>query len=118
MKCDECGNEMTVDENGISNHLTKDGEIDYDQDANHVAYSTEESQVAHLECPKCKADTVIHCECGECSYKWEHYGEDKTLDTLKEQIQENLRCFLDGMSDEIIDGACECVLSAFNDSGC
>jgi hypothetical protein len=34
--CTECGNEMEIDQNGISNHLV-DGEIDYDADADHVA---------------------------------------------------------------------------------
>jgi hypothetical protein len=35
--CAECEQKMQIDEDGISNHLTEDGEIDYDQDADHVA---------------------------------------------------------------------------------
>lgn len=36
LSCKECGNEMRIDTNGISNHLD-DGVIDYEQDDNHVA---------------------------------------------------------------------------------
>lgn len=39
--CRECGNEMQIDENGVSNHLD-DGFIDYDQDADHVAIADSE----------------------------------------------------------------------------
>lgn len=39
LDCAECGNPMTIDEDEISNHLTPDGDIDYDRDADHVALS-------------------------------------------------------------------------------
>ena len=35
--CYECGNPMQIDDVEVSNHLTADGAIDYDQDADHVA---------------------------------------------------------------------------------
>lgn len=35
--CYECGAGASVDENGVSNHLDADGNIDYDADAEHVA---------------------------------------------------------------------------------
>jgi len=35
--CFECGNPMRIDENGIANHLSEDGDIDYEQDKDHVA---------------------------------------------------------------------------------
>jgi len=35
--CFKCGGPMRIDENGIANHLTEDGDIDYDQDIDHVA---------------------------------------------------------------------------------
>lgn len=34
--CRECGNELEVDFNGISNHINDTG-IDHEQDADHVA---------------------------------------------------------------------------------
>lgn len=39
--CFQCGNlfETTVD--GVANHLTLDGDIDYDADADHVPYGEE-----------------------------------------------------------------------------
>lgn len=42
MLCDECGQPMVVDADGIANHIDDDGKIDHDQDALHVAYTTEE----------------------------------------------------------------------------
>lgn len=38
--CKECGQEMDVDEFGISNHVI-DGAIDHDADADHVALQEE-----------------------------------------------------------------------------
>ena len=38
MKCFECNQEMMIDENEVSYHLTEDEEIDYDADLNHVPY--------------------------------------------------------------------------------
>tara|TARA_Y100001934_G_C12187073_1_gene694501 strand:+ start:253 stop:378 length:126 start_codon:yes stop_codon:yes gene_type:complete len=38
--CKECGQEVEVDEFGISNHVV-DGAIDHDSDANHVALPEE-----------------------------------------------------------------------------
>lgn len=40
--CDECGMEMTVGPDGVSNHITEDGEIDYDADGDHVPYTLDE----------------------------------------------------------------------------
>ncbi|APE04170.1 hypothetical protein BM526_19570 (plasmid) [Alteromonas mediterranea] len=39
--CTECGNDMKIDENGISNHIDNDGSIDYELDADHVAIAEE-----------------------------------------------------------------------------
>ena len=41
--CKECGNEMEINSNGIANHLDGDGNIDFDQDADHVALADESS---------------------------------------------------------------------------
>jgi hypothetical protein len=38
--CKECGNEMIINSDGISNHLD-DGFLDYEQDASHVAIADE-----------------------------------------------------------------------------
>lgn len=35
--CAECGGECVVEEDGVSHHLTADGEVDHDADADHVA---------------------------------------------------------------------------------
>lgn len=35
--CYECGNQVLVSDDGVARHLTEEGEIDYDQDADHVA---------------------------------------------------------------------------------
>jgi hypothetical protein len=40
--CFACGEEMEITASGVSHHLTSDGEIDYDADADHVAYAEEE----------------------------------------------------------------------------
>tara|TARA_R110000803_G_scaffold89246_2_gene156409 strand:+ start:145 stop:303 length:159 start_codon:yes stop_codon:yes gene_type:complete len=40
-ECHSCGNSFVVDANGVTNHITEDGEIDYDTDGNHVAYKIE-----------------------------------------------------------------------------
>lgn len=37
MFCQQCGHAMGRDAVGISHHLDVDGDIDYDQDADHVA---------------------------------------------------------------------------------
>ena len=44
MKCDECGQEFFIEENGVSHHVGDgpDG-IDHDADADHVAYGTDPS---------------------------------------------------------------------------
>ena len=40
--CAECGNRMAIDDNEITHHLDEDtGFVDYDMDADHVAYSDE-----------------------------------------------------------------------------
>jgi hypothetical protein len=41
-ECHDCGEPFVTDENGISNHITEDGDIDHDADADHVPYSTPE----------------------------------------------------------------------------
>jgi hypothetical protein len=38
--CKECGDPMTIDSEGVSNHLD-DGLVDYDKDAEHVAIADE-----------------------------------------------------------------------------
>jgi hypothetical protein len=40
--CDECGHKYVIQEGEISQHITEDGEIDYDRDEDHVAYGEEE----------------------------------------------------------------------------
>lgn len=40
--CHECGEPMNLDENGVSNHLTESGRIDYDADSDHVALDSRE----------------------------------------------------------------------------
>ena len=42
LSCYQCGNPMRLDENGVSYHVDEDGNIDHDQDADHVAYAEEE----------------------------------------------------------------------------
>ena len=42
--CKDCGNEMKIDSNGIANHLDSDGNIDFDQDADHVALAKQTSE--------------------------------------------------------------------------
>jgi hypothetical protein len=39
--CDECGNRMEIDYNGISHHLTENNNVDHNQDAAHVSYNQE-----------------------------------------------------------------------------
>ncbi|APD92057.1 hypothetical protein BM525_19435 (plasmid) [Alteromonas mediterranea] len=63
--CRECGNEMQINENGVSNHLD-DGLVDYDQDADHVAITDEyvlmsmnkEATVMSLQ--KDKSNSLFH----------------------------------------------------------
>jgi len=38
LTCFKCGQLFRIDEYGIAQHLTVEGEIDYDQDADHVPY--------------------------------------------------------------------------------
>jgi len=40
-------------------------------------------------------------------------GKMNTFD-LQEQLQENLRAYLDGMSDELLDGICQVVVDTFH----
>jgi hypothetical protein len=40
--CHQCGEPMFVNENGVTHHLDSDGRIDYDADAEHTPYSSEE----------------------------------------------------------------------------
>ena len=39
--CRECGGPMEINARGVSNHVSDDGEIDYDVDADHVAIADE-----------------------------------------------------------------------------
>ena len=39
--CNECGEPYEIDDSGILRHVTADGEIDYDNDADHVPYGEE-----------------------------------------------------------------------------
>jgi hypothetical protein len=43
LHCDQCGQEMEIgsDGEGVSHHLDDDGNIDHDQDADHVPFTTE-----------------------------------------------------------------------------
>lgn len=40
LRCEQCGQPLSI-ENGISTHLTHEGDIDYEANANHVAYVLE-----------------------------------------------------------------------------
>ena len=44
--CAECGESMAINAAGVSNHLTEDGDIDYDRDADHVALAESEGILA------------------------------------------------------------------------
>lgn len=37
------------------------------------------------------------------------------LELLREQLQENLVIYLDGMSDEMLDGVCQIIVSTFKE---
>ena len=39
--CHQCGQDFEIDEAGVATHLTE-GEIDHDQDADHIAYELPE----------------------------------------------------------------------------
>lgn len=39
--CDECGHPYSPDQVGVSRHVSKDGGIDHDVDADHVPYGEE-----------------------------------------------------------------------------
>lgn len=42
--CEECGRPFTVDpDSGVANHLTDDGTVDYEADADHVPYGEDPS---------------------------------------------------------------------------
>lgn len=41
MHCAECGNEYILTDQEVSHHITREGDIDYDADADHVAYRDE-----------------------------------------------------------------------------
>lgn len=47
--CDECGNDMVIEASGVSHHLDADGDIDYDADGEHVAYTTQEPERTPLQ---------------------------------------------------------------------
>ena len=45
MNCRECGEEMWIEENGVSHHWGNTiDDIDYDLDADHVAYGDDDSE--------------------------------------------------------------------------
>jgi len=43
--CHQCGQEFEIDDSGIATHMTEDGDIDYDQDADHVPYEFENETI-------------------------------------------------------------------------
>ncbi len=45
LSCAECGQKMVLNENDVSHHLTEDGEIDYDTDHEHVAFTEEDDNL-------------------------------------------------------------------------
>ena len=46
--CHVCGEPFSIDSNGVANHVTKTGAVDYDADAQHVAYALDDDdQVWH-----------------------------------------------------------------------
>lgn len=40
--CHECDKDVVVEDNGVSHHLTPDGAVDFDADADHVAIDESE----------------------------------------------------------------------------
>lgn len=40
--CVECGDEVSVGDDGVAHHITEDGDIDYDKDAEHTAIDDSE----------------------------------------------------------------------------
>ena len=46
--CMECGEPMEILPNGVAHHLTEDGEIDYERDADHAAFDEGGGEVCHL----------------------------------------------------------------------
>ena len=56
--CASCGGEVVVEQNGVTHHLTPDGDIDYDADADHVALDDSQyaDVVAALREPMYKGD--------------------------------------------------------------
>jgi hypothetical protein len=45
MKCHKCGQEFQIDSCGIAQHLTSIGEIDYDQDEDHIPFTLEDLSI-------------------------------------------------------------------------
>jgi hypothetical protein len=43
--------------------------------------------------------------------------ELERMKLVVEQLQENLMTFLDGMSDEVLDGVCQVVVDTFKEAG-
>lgn len=41
--CNECGKSYVLSDEGISNHIDENGDVDYEADSNHVAYGEEEN---------------------------------------------------------------------------
>lgn len=48
LECAECGSAMDIDDNGVSHYLTKDGDVDYDADGEHVAYTTDDEEIERV----------------------------------------------------------------------
>lgn len=42
--CDECGQAFDIDQSGSAHHLTPGGGVDFDRDADHVAYTVPEEE--------------------------------------------------------------------------
>ena len=41
-------------------------------------------------------------------------AKEKSREEIKEQIQQDLMCFLDGLGDDVLDRVCEIVIENFN----
>lgn len=61
MACAECGRAMEIGSDGVSHHLTPEGEVDHDADAGHVAVDGEEYDggVAGLDFDGDEDDNVL-----------------------------------------------------------
>lgn len=81
--CAECGHDMQVDENGVSNHLDEfREEIDHDMDAIHVAIDEEHySDDDNDGFTDVEADAMLLGE----REGWDEWMEDAYLESLYER---------------------------------